>query len=292
MTIRYKCDQCGSTLKIKDKLAGTAGKCPKCKSEFTVPEPSESDSGPTTPPAEISEEDAIFGKGFFEQKEERSSRPKFTVPTDDDGDDDDSFDDFPVSSPTAAAPISSPHSLDNAANIAGNLLGKTGKKNAKEEWTEDEGPKYDFSAVRYLITHRILPGVGGGVILVYVFYYFFAGMINEERVIPPLAALTGTVTLDGKPVQAELTFNPVDSMQSSDSKSSFKGANSKAWTNPADGRYTAMYTSKLEGAILGKHEVTIVLGPGRIEVRKIEVIAGPNVGNFSFETVSEVNPAP
>jgi hypothetical protein len=37
MPIRYKCDTCGSTLTIKDELAGTAGKCPKCKSPFTVP---------------------------------------------------------------------------------------------------------------------------------------------------------------------------------------------------------------------------------------------------------------
>lgn len=39
MSIRYKCDTCGSTLNIKDELAGTAGKCPKCKSAFTVPTP-------------------------------------------------------------------------------------------------------------------------------------------------------------------------------------------------------------------------------------------------------------
>lgn len=37
MSIRYKCDKCGSTLNIKDELAGTAGKCPKCKTAFTVP---------------------------------------------------------------------------------------------------------------------------------------------------------------------------------------------------------------------------------------------------------------
>lgn len=37
MPIRYKCETCGSTLTIKDELAGTAGKCPKCKTAFTVP---------------------------------------------------------------------------------------------------------------------------------------------------------------------------------------------------------------------------------------------------------------
>lgn len=37
MTIRYECEQCGSVLKIKDDLAGKPGKCPKCKTAFTVP---------------------------------------------------------------------------------------------------------------------------------------------------------------------------------------------------------------------------------------------------------------
>ncbi len=37
MTIRYQCDSCGSKLNIRDELAGTAGKCPKCKTAFAVP---------------------------------------------------------------------------------------------------------------------------------------------------------------------------------------------------------------------------------------------------------------
>ncbi len=39
MTIRYKCDSCGSKLNIKEELAGTQGKCPKCKTAFVVPQP-------------------------------------------------------------------------------------------------------------------------------------------------------------------------------------------------------------------------------------------------------------
>jgi hypothetical protein len=37
MAIRYECDLCGSVLRIKDDLAGKPGKCPKCKTAFTVP---------------------------------------------------------------------------------------------------------------------------------------------------------------------------------------------------------------------------------------------------------------
>jgi len=39
MVIRYTCRKCKSVLKISDDLAGTDGKCPKCKVEFKVPEP-------------------------------------------------------------------------------------------------------------------------------------------------------------------------------------------------------------------------------------------------------------
>ncbi len=39
MAIRFECEQCGSVLKIKDDLAGKPGKCPKCKTAFTVPAP-------------------------------------------------------------------------------------------------------------------------------------------------------------------------------------------------------------------------------------------------------------
>ncbi|HIE96437.1 MAG TPA: hypothetical protein EYG03_10685 [Planctomycetes bacterium] len=39
MVIRYTCKKCKSVLKISDDLAGTDGKCPKCKVEFKVPKP-------------------------------------------------------------------------------------------------------------------------------------------------------------------------------------------------------------------------------------------------------------
>ena len=38
MTIRYKCEECESVLKVRDELAGTDGKCPKCNTVFVVPQ--------------------------------------------------------------------------------------------------------------------------------------------------------------------------------------------------------------------------------------------------------------
>lgn len=53
MSIRYECEQCGSVLKIKDDLAGKPGKCPKCKTAFTVPAPSDDSDSSSEMPATV-----------------------------------------------------------------------------------------------------------------------------------------------------------------------------------------------------------------------------------------------
>jgi hypothetical protein len=290
--IRYKCDQCGASLKIKDKLAGTPGKCPKCKKKFTVPEPDGDSEEPASKskkkkkkgsaPAEISEEDAIFGQGFFEQKDEPSARPSYAAATIEDDDDED--DDLPGDRVAPAAPPIQ-HSKENAANIAGNLLGKTGKKNSKEDaGDEDGGSNYDYSAVTYVITRRVLPAVVGLVVLTYVLYNFFGGMMSDERAIPKLAIVSGVVTLNGTPQAAELTFNPILLQHEQKmSENVTKGANSKAWSLK-NGKYSAMYSGDIEGAILGKHSVKVVIPKEAIiEVREIEVKEGVNTFNFEIK---------
>ncbi|WP_437191774.1 hypothetical protein [Planctomicrobium sp. SH527] len=37
MSIRYCCEECGAAMKIRDSLAGTRGRCPKCRTKFDVP---------------------------------------------------------------------------------------------------------------------------------------------------------------------------------------------------------------------------------------------------------------
>jgi hypothetical protein len=63
---------------------------------------------------------------------------------------------------------------------------------------------------------------------------------------PELGQVTGTVTLDGQPVpRASITFAPVE-----------KGPASMGGTNK-DGRYKLLYNTDRQGAVLGKHNVTI-----------------------------------
>ncbi len=62
MTIRYECEQCGSTLKIKDDLAGKPGKCPKCKTAFTIPASAEDSGGLSDSEPEIAAPDITASK--------------------------------------------------------------------------------------------------------------------------------------------------------------------------------------------------------------------------------------
>ena len=55
MTIRYKCEECSSVLKIRDELAGNSAKCPKCKTEFTIPEADTADK-PEAASAEVEQD--------------------------------------------------------------------------------------------------------------------------------------------------------------------------------------------------------------------------------------------
>jgi hypothetical protein len=68
MSIRVQCEKCASVLKIKEELAGTMGKCPKCKTPFRVPEPGESET--TVPQSAADETTRAAG-----QKPPASSKP-------------------------------------------------------------------------------------------------------------------------------------------------------------------------------------------------------------------------
>lgn len=63
---------------------------------------------------------------------------------------------------------------------------------------------------------------------------------------PKLGQVTGTVTLDGQPVpRASITFAPVE-----------PGPTSMGGTNK-DGQYKLLFNTDRQGAVLGKHNVTI-----------------------------------
>lgn len=73
-----------------------------------------------------------------------------------------------------------------------------------------------------------------------------AGCGND---LPPIAPLTGTVTMDGKPyANGSLMFTPAS------------GGRPSVAATDENGKFTAMYNLDTEGALLGSHTVTFEPG--------------------------------
>lgn len=282
MTIRYKCSECGASLKIKDDLAGTSGKCPQCKTAFTVPGPEPAASQAVNEAGGEGDgepnEDDIFGKDFFKLQDVPAAPKRHTLPAFDDDDDDPK----PVKAgrsaekPADKESQSQASSADNAAVVASSLLAKTGKKNRPDQ-IEDEsaGEEVDYSELKYLLTHRILPIGGGTIVAVAILYWLMSSMMGGKHSLPELAEVTGQVTLDGQPAaNAQIQFIPEASTPQQ------AGAPSLAVTGP-DGKYEAMYQDGVPGAIPGKHLVRIRVQGRRFD-QSAEIATGSNEKSFTL----------
>jgi DNA-directed RNA polymerase subunit RPC12/RpoP len=282
--IKYKCDKCGSTLTIKDELAGTAGKCPKCKTKFRVPEPAAAGSPGKSPPRkkgtagsdekqkELSEEDMIFGQDFF-NSEEAPKRPRHTLPV---PADDESSRPKTKKKPFGAAKPAG----ENSANIASELLSKTGKKNRPSDIEAEEEVEggYDFSAITYLVLWRVIPVVVAFCVLVPGFYWVFEDMVRGPVEMPPLVEIHGVLSIDGSPLpNTEILFIPA-----LDEDAPTSGSLSQALSGP-DGSYVAYYTADVPGVVPGKHVVRIRT-PGRLYQHEITVAVGDTEKNIELSS--------
>jgi hypothetical protein len=88
MSIRFECPDCGSVLKIKDALAGTEGKCPKCKRPFTVPMASASADAPADMPSTAGHDTSpgSVDAGTVAAPPKSKGRAKIPTPAADDAD--------------------------------------------------------------------------------------------------------------------------------------------------------------------------------------------------------------
>lgn len=300
MTIRCECDHCGASLKVKDKLAGTEGKCPKCQEKISIPDASDGDSEDVllgdgddkvstsdapAKSAEEAEEDAIFGDDFFSMQEPEP-RPRYIAPVIT-ADEEDEEDKPPPrkkkksksTDPETGVEIAS-GSGDNAASIASSLLSKTGKRNRPEDFKDPAAPdevNYDFSEIKYLLLQRILPALGAAVVVFSLAYWMFSDMMGDGSNLPELAELTGRVTNNGDGIEAILRFSPEPG---NGGDGGYSGGSSFAFSE-ADGSYEAFYDDDVEGLVIGKHQVHIQVGPTRI-TRDITIEAGSQVIDFEL----------
>lgn len=264
MTIRYQCTECDSVLKIRDDKAGGQGRCPKCKTEFLIPEPNTGDDAgqeSSVPPATINrtgddEEDAL---AFLLDGGEAPPTPAAASTSLD------SDDEPPPSRPDPAErqlrrPTTKPQaSAADTASAAGDLLSQTesARAAAARDHSSEEPSRVNLDGIKQVASRQV-PLVGGILavsLICYGAYVWGSGWVGSSDA-PPLSGVTGTVTLDGKPLPLALVvFQPDLDMQKGEGTTV---SASMGRTNDK-GNYTLTYPGAqgLEGAVVGVHIIRI-----------------------------------
>lgn len=276
MTIRYKCVGCDSTMKIKDELAGTAAKCPKCQSEFTVPEPDAAEVVEPKP-AVVAE---TAGKSAEESLEDEYQRILMGDSPNDSGSrrkatDSNAFlstessDESPAvqesdsgaETKSRPEPQTSKSGVRSAAEISASLMKKgssepTLKKSGRAFGEADNDKasaraKHAAEARAYYLKQIGLGGVGL-VVIVSGLYWLSSAMMGKVK-LPPLGRVSGIVTMDDKPLPgATVTFQPVFDGPKADTK-----IGGSVGITDASGRYDLLYVENVHGAWVGKHLVQV-----------------------------------
>ena len=144
---------------------------------------------------------------------------------------------------------------NSAADLAGDLLRRSAETKKSRPYAEDEGELLGFDVfetVKALTIYGLLPIVGV-IVFSYVLYLGSSWVMTTERDLPELGQVTGTVTLDGKPViGATVTFQPIKAERPEGKKIS-----ASLGRTDNSGKYSLIYVRGVKGAAVGKHTVTI-----------------------------------
>ena len=277
MTIRYQCTECESVLKIRDDKAGQAGRCPKCKTAFVIPEP-EPDDQPE--PDDVPEPDGVPESG----EDVAEAAPE--LGTGDAEDDAMAFlmesGDVPAAAPEASTALDDEEDLvpgippppippeerqlhrppvrphvetDDTSSAAGDLLarGESARSAAADQPPPDPGPRINMDEVKEVAKRRLLP-IGGGILLVAGLCYLLFSMMANDPDVPLLSSVSGTITLDGKPLpHAIVNFEPV----TDDRVKEQRQLGGSVGRSDKHGVYSLTYPGGHDGAVLGTHTVRV-----------------------------------
>lgn len=305
MTIRYKCEECGAALNIKDELAGTRGSCPRCQVEFTVPQPDGAPAPEKQPAAAavpkaddarpgdpLSDDDierilaaggppsgipsysvAIAGDDEEAEEPEEEPRPrkKSRVAAEEEEPEEDEDDDeveLRRKKKGAAAKTAKKKLSDSSesAAIARDLMARGEKATREDRGDKRAGRPFggrdrpdqedEFTTKEKLVALAKQYGhyVGGALVLILIVLWATHTSVST----PPLAQVTGTVKLDGAPLEgAIVSFQPT----AEGPNAAIKLSTSFGFTDK-EGKYTLIYmnspeTGEILGAVIGKHIVRI-----------------------------------
>ena len=284
MTIRYKCKECDSVLKIRDELAGTKAKCPKCKTSFTIPEPSVAAEDVNTadesaaiedpidmpreltPLPDLSRKNADTADGLTNESPSAAaeSKPEELKPSvaelmreheEKQKKKKDKKKKGGLAEAAAAADIVTSGTAADA--LTRNYDQKRGKASEAPPMTREERREAEQKEAMLRAAKRFSPIL---IAVAAAIYFMFSLAFREP--LPDLEYVTGVVTISGAPAEGlEVVFAPVDADKGRDKKDSGQKNSSTAITDSA-GKFILMYNPDTEGAIPGKHRVSISTSSG------------------------------
>jgi hypothetical protein len=270
MTIRYQCTECDSVLKIRDDKAGQAGRCPQCKTAFVIPEP-EAEPEPDAAVDSDTQAQSDQGTGdaeddamafLMESGDVPAATPLASTALDDgDGDGDEMTPAIPPPPPSPEErqlhrPPERPKvDTDDTSIAASDLLtrSESARAAAADEPPPERGPRIDVEQIKHIAKRQLLPLAGGIVVVAGICYLLF-NMVASDSKLPPLASVTGTITLDGKPLeQATVNFQPITDERDAEQRR----LGGSVGRSDTDGIYTLTYPGGHDGAVLGMHIVRV-----------------------------------
>jgi len=288
MTIRYQCTECESVLKIRDDKAGQTAHCPKCTTEFVIPEPEPVEPEPADPepePAENETEAAPVADGangggseddamafLMESGDVPAAPPSAATALDDDEADDEDAPPpqrlSPEERPLHRPPSRPKSESEDTSSAAGALLaaGESARSAAaNESESVEERPRVDMTEIKQLAISKLLPIVGGIAVISGIFFYLFSSMSSGAD-LPSLASVSGTITLDGKPLpDALVLFEPVTDETNAEQR--LIGAS--VGRSNKEGVYTLAYPGGHDGAVVGTHTVRV----NKTDVKGLETLS-------------------
>jgi phage FluMu protein Com len=303
MTIRYTCLECESVLNIIDEKAGTEGKCPKCKTQFLIPQPGSDiekseDNSPDlvdddidlplelTPDVEESSEfdpaDVLAGStpvapvtaATAQSKSSDEKRPSVA----------ELMRDFaatrkPKERKATAAPAAKAATMATIGSATDALSRAYQQK--RDKASQPKVPAREVDPERQLMYEFFVKAALGVIAVILVTYGAYSWMSREVYEGPPLADVTGIVQQGGKPLaDVQIQFAPVTGPNEA------SNGRSNAMTGK-DGSFTLKLTDQWEGAAIGDHDVVIYDASGipmllpEDQSRRTVTADGPN--EFRFE---------
>jgi len=208
----------------------------------------------------------------------------------------------PDSNTAAVATVSTSGGAAGASDMASDLLkgggGKEKGKKPRSHFAFDDGSPDEVLGYSAFETLKQFMRAAAPILLVLVIvvplvYWLSSMLLGGGADRPDLGFVTGTVTLDGDPLEgAVIEFRPEAGSRPGSGKAASSGRTDE------EGKYTLSYVRDVEGAVLGEHKI-IIRPPRSIRlpihynlrtklVRKVE--PGNNTIDFELDSDAVYRP--